>query len=134
MTKLLQTASVLIVEDDEDSLLVTRRLLERAGVREIAAFRSGAEALAGLNRPMDLVLLDIQLPSEDGCSLLRLLRGDPRLARATMVALTANVLPKDVQRARAAGFDGLLGKPLSFERFAVQIQRLLEGQPVWQTR
>jgi two-component system cell cycle response regulator DivK len=125
---------VLIVEDDENSLLVTQRLLQLAGVTRIAAFHSGAEALVKLTQPVDLVLLDIQLGPEDGYSLLRQLRQDRRLAAAPVVALTANVLPQEVQQAREAGFDGLIGKPLNFERFAEQIQKVLEGQPVWQTR
>ncbi len=134
MSKSLNAACVLIVEDDENSLLVTQRLLLRAGVQHIASFHSGAEALAGLNQPVDLALVDIQLPHEDGYSVLRQFRQDERLAQAVVVAFTANVLPHEVQQAREAGFDGLLGKPLNFERFAEQLQQALEGQPVWQAR
>jgi two-component system cell cycle response regulator DivK len=134
MTNTLDRVSVLVIEDDENSLLVTQRLLRLAGVKHIASYRSGAEALAGLGQAVDLALVDIQLGNEDGYHLLKELRHDTRLAGAKMVALTANVLPQDVQRAHAAGFDGLIGKPLNFERFADQIRRVLEGQSVWQTR
>ncbi len=134
MSKSLSDTSILIIEDDENSLLVTQRLLQLAGAMHITAFPSGAAALAGLSQPVDLVLLDIQLGAEDGCEVLAQLRQDTRFASAIMVALTANVLPQDVQQAREAGFDSLIGKPLNFERFGEQIQRALEGEHVWQTR
>jgi two-component system cell cycle response regulator DivK len=47
------------------------------------------------------------------------------------VAVTSNVLPQDVVRARAAGFDGFIGKPLDFDRFPSQIQAILRGEAVW---
>lgn len=134
MDKFLNTTAILIIEDDEDSLLVTQRLLQRAGVTQIASFHSGVEALAGLKGPVDLVLLDVQLRHEDGRLLAQKFRQDKRLASATLVALTANVLPEEVQQIREAGFDGLIGKPVSFEHFAEQLQQLLDGQAVWQTR
>ena len=134
MSKPLHTASILIIEDDENSLLVTERLLQLAGAKKIVSFRSGVEALAGLPGPVDLVLLDLQLRHEDGLQLGQQLRRDERLASATLAALTANVLSQDVQHVREAGFDGLIGKPLSFELFAGQVQQLLDGQPVWYTR
>jgi CheY-like chemotaxis protein len=134
MVKLLNSAAILIIEDDEDSLLVTRRLLQLAGVTQIVSFRSGGEALAKLKGPVNLVLLDVQLGHEDGRLLAQKFRQDERLASAMLVALTANVLPEEVQQIREAGFDGLIGKPLSFEHFAEQLQQLLDGQSVWQTR
>lgn len=134
MPKTLCTVSVLIIEDDDNSLLVTQRLLQREGVTRMVNFRSGADALARLSEPVDLVLLDIQLGEENGCDVPADLRRDARFADAAIVALTANVLPQDVQQARAAGFDSLIGKPLNFERFGEQVQRALAGQAVWQTR
>jgi two-component system cell cycle response regulator DivK len=45
--------------------------------------------------------------------------------------VTANVLPQDEARARAAGFDGFIGKPLDFDRFPQQIRAILRDEPVW---
>ena len=56
------------------------------------------------------------------------------LNAARVVALTANVLPLDEAQARAAGFDGFIGKPIDFDRFPNQIQALLRGEQVWQPR
>lgn len=134
MNKYLKTASILIIEDNDNNLLVTKRLLQVAGVSRIAGFHSSRAALAGLPYPVDLALVDLHLPGEDGYSLAQTLRQDARLASAVLVAFTANVLPPEVRQARQAGFDGFIGKPLSFEHFADQLQQLLNGQPVWQTR
>jgi two-component system, cell cycle response regulator DivK len=48
--------------------------------------------------------------------------------------VTANVLSQDEARARAAGFDGFIGKPLNFDRFPQQILALLKGESVWMPR
>jgi DNA-binding response OmpR family regulator len=48
-----------------------------------------------------------------------------------IAAVTANSLPQDEVRARAAGFDGFIGKPLDFDRFPAQIRTILSGEAVW---
>jgi two-component system cell cycle response regulator DivK len=48
--------------------------------------------------------------------------------------MTANVMVDDVERARAAGFDGFLGKPIDLRRFPLQITRILQGERVWEPR
>jgi two-component system cell cycle response regulator DivK len=84
------------------------------------------------NLNVDLILLDIQIPGEDGYGVLRRIRKEPRLANTKVLAVTANVMPQDVERARQAGFDGFIGKPLQFTRFPEQIQRVLQGESVWE--
>ncbi len=134
MSQSLKSARVLIVENDENNILITQRLLQLAGVQQMFSFYSVAEALALLPAPVDLVLLDMELDDEDGAALVPRFRADGRFSGAAIVALTANILPHDVQRARDAGFDSFLGKPLNFERFPQQLQQILDGEPVWQTR
>ncbi|PLS67367.1 MAG: response regulator, partial [Cyanobacteria bacterium M5B4] len=123
-------------EDNEDNLLVVRDLLTLAGVGQIVAQQTGAQAVAtaaALPR-IDLILLDLQLPNEDGYTILHQLRQYPHLQPIPVVAVTANVLPDDELRARTAGFKGFIGKPLDFDRFPQQIYRLLQGEEVWQVR
>jgi two-component system cell cycle response regulator DivK len=98
------------------------------------SFGSVTEMLAHLSDPVDLVLLDLELGEEDGVGMLPRLRADVRFATAIIAAMTANVLPQDVKKARQVGFNGFLGKPLNFERFPDQLQQLLNGQSVWYTR
>jgi two-component system cell cycle response regulator DivK len=83
---------------------------------------------------VDLILLDIQLPHEDGYVVLQHIRQHPKLRATKVVAVTANVLPADEQQARAAGFDGFIGKPLDFDRFPQQVLTILGGGEVWMPR
>lgn len=129
-------AYVLVIEDDLDNLLVATDLLQLAGVKHINAQTTGWQGLKlaeSLPR-IDLILLDIQLPHEDGYAILDHIRAHPKLKATKVVAVTANVLPQDEARARTAGFDGFIGKPLFFDRFPQQIQALLEGEEVWMPR
>jgi two-component system, cell cycle response regulator DivK len=127
-------AHILVVEDDPNNLLVVTEFLDILGVKEVRTCDSGAQGLRiaeGMPQ-IDLILLDIQLPEEDGYTVLRHIRADPKLQHVRVVAVTANVLPQDEARARAAGFDGFIGKPLNFNRFLPQIEALLQGAEVWQ--
>jgi two-component system cell cycle response regulator DivK len=129
-------ASVLIIEDDANNLLIITALLRLIGVKYINARASGWQGLKLAERmaQVDLILLDIQLPDEDGYIVLERIRTNPKLQATRVVAVTANVLPQDEARARAAGFNGFIGKPLNFERFPQQIQTLLNGESVWMPR
>lgn len=129
-------AAVLVIEDDANNLLIITALLRLSGVKHIHGQESGWQGLELAERldQVDLILLDIQLPDEDGYLVLERIRATPKLHAARVVAVTANVLPHDEVRARAAGFDGFIGKPLSFEQFPQQIRTLLNGESVWASR
>ncbi|MBO9333928.1 MAG: response regulator [Roseiflexus sp.] len=131
-----EDAYVLVIEDDANNLMITVDLLRMMGIRYVNARASGWQALKLIETMprVDLVLLDIQLPYEDGYQVLRQLRAHPKLRTTRIAAVTANVLPQDEARARAAGFDGFIGKPIDFDRFPQQIRLLLEGARVWQPR
>lgn len=127
---------VLVVEDNADNLFIVMDLLkEEVGVGYCNARASGQMFFALLRSSpslrVDLVLLDLQIPREDGYTVLKQIRATPRLAETKVVALTANVLPEEVRRMRAAGFDGLIGKPLNIGSFPEQINRILAGEAVW---
>jgi len=129
-------AYVLVIEDDPNNLMVTTDFLRLVGVKYINARASGWQGLKlaeSLPR-VDLILLDIQLPHEDGYAVLGRIRANPKFRDTRVVAVTANVLPQDQARARKAGFDGFIGKPLDFDRFPKQIQALLQGEDVWMSR
>lgn len=131
-----EDAYVLVIEDNADNLLVATDLLRLTGVKYINSRASGMQGLKlaeSLPR-VDLILLDIQLPYEDGYAVLRRIRESPKLKNTRVVAVTANVLPQDERKAREAGFDGFIGKPLNFDLFPQQIQAVLRGDPVWRPR
>jgi two-component system, cell cycle response regulator DivK len=132
----LADAYVLVIEDNPDNLLVVMDLLRLIGVRYINARASGRQGfkLAETLPRVDLILLDIQLPYEDGYAVLRAIREHQKLRTAKVVAVTANVLPVDEQKAREAGFDGFIGKPLDFDRFPRQVEAILRGETIWQAQ
>jgi two-component system cell cycle response regulator DivK len=81
---------------------------------------------------LDLILMDIRLPYEDGFGALRKIRSSPKLRDTKVVAVTAEASVEQMNKSRASGFDGFLGKPLDPDRFPDQIRRILEGEPVWE--
>lgn len=133
----IDTATILVVDDDRHNLAAIQDLLRLAGVRDVISYPGGiglVDFVESLNGPADMVLLDLQMPDLDGFSLLPRLRRLPRLQSATFVAVTAKVMPEDVARAREVGFDGLIGKPINPARFPNQLARALRGEGVWEVR
>lgn len=132
----LEDAHVLVIEDNADNLMVVMDLLRMIGVKYVnsrASGRQGIKLAETMNR-VDLILLDIQLPHEDGYQVLKKIRVHPKLKNTLVVAVTANVLPQDEAKARNAGFNGFIGKPLDFDRFPQQIKSILSGEEIWRAR
>jgi len=79
----------------------------------------------------DVIFLDIQMRPHDGYEMLKMLRGDSMYREATVIAMTASVMATDVQALRAAGFNGLIGKPILRQVFPSLLKQILTGEPVW---
>jgi two-component system cell cycle response regulator DivK len=127
-------ARVLVVEDDQDNRIVIERLLRLAGIGQdsyVAIEGDAATYLAGRSDTFDLVFLDLQLPKKDGYAIIAEIRMNPRLAALRVVALTANVSHREVERCRDAGFDGFIGKPIDGRRFSALLRKILKGEGVW---
>jgi two-component system cell cycle response regulator DivK len=130
----LKDISVLIVEDNVRNYALLARLLSFVGVKQTEWKRSGWHVLEFAQDTMpqiDLILLDIHLPEEDGYEVLARLRKDERFRSTRVVAVTADVSNTNLSRAQAAGFDGFLAKPINVDLFPDQIRRILEGEAVW---
>jgi signal transduction histidine kinase/CheY-like chemotaxis protein len=128
-------ACVLYVEDNPANLALVQQIVDRhAGVRMISA-PSGTLGfgLAISHRP-DLILLDIHLPDMSGHAVLQKLRAHPETRTIPVVAVTANAMPDDAARAREAGFDEYMTKPLDIRRFDAMLQRLLQRRSASETR
>lgn len=106
-------ADVLVIEDDILSAELIVELLRHAGwsVRHESSAEAGIAA--ALARVPAVVLMDIGLPGMDGFDAMRALRADPRTASSVIVAVTAQAMSGDAERAIAAGFDEYLTKPIS---------------------
>jgi two-component system cell cycle response regulator DivK len=126
-------ATVLIVEDNVSNFVLMARILGYMGI-QCEWKTSGYEVVeyADTLPHVDLILMDIRLPYEDGYEALRKLRESERLASIPVVAVTAYASDEQMERARSAGFDGFLGKPLDPDRFPLQIRRVLAGEAVWE--
>ena len=128
-----QDATVLIVEDNVSNFVLMARMLGFIGVT-CEWKTSGFEVVeyADTLPRVDLILMDIRLPYEDGYQALRKLRSSETLRSVPVVAVTAYASEEQMNRARAAGFDGFIGKPLDADRFPDQVRRVLQGEPVWE--
>jgi two-component system cell cycle response regulator DivK len=126
-------AYVLVVEDNLQNLVLVARLLAFLGVRRYEWKASGWQVLefADTMPRVDLVLMDIHLPYEDGYDALRKLRSDTRFKDTRVVAVTADANSASMDKARQAGFDGFLGKPIDPDKFPDQIRQILHGEQVW---
>lgn len=126
-------AVVLVVEDNVSNFVLIARMLGFLGIH-CEWKTSGYEVVeyADTLPKVDLILMDIRLPYEDGYSALRKIRQSERLKDVPVIAVTAEASLEQINKARQSGFDGFLGKPLDPDRFPDQIQRILAGEPVWE--
>jgi CheY-like chemotaxis protein len=116
---------VLVVDDHEDSRVIARVVLEAAGFRVCEA-ACGVEALSIVaTLQPDVVLLDLILPGIDGWEVARRLRTNPDMDDMAIIALTALAQPDERGRARDAGCDDVLTKPVSPAVIARTVRRFL---------
>jgi two-component system, cell cycle response regulator DivK len=105
-------ATILIVDDNAINLKLARVTLRGEGY-DVHTATDAEEALAVLDRIHPrLILMDIQLPGMDGLELTRRLKADPAQQDIIVIALTAYAMKGDEQRAREAGCDGYIAKPI----------------------
>jgi two-component system cell cycle response regulator DivK len=125
--------TVLVVEDNVSNFVLIARMLGYLGIH-CEWKTSGYEVVeyADTLPRLDLVLMDIRLPYEDGYGALKKIRASERLKRVPIIAVTAEASQEQMEKARTSGFDGFLGKPLDPDRFPDQIRNILAGEPVWE--
>lgn len=130
----LSNIHVIVVEDNVNNYNLILRLLTDAGIEHCEWISSGWKAAQEADKydQVDLVLLDINLPYEDGFEVHRKMREHPRLQDAKIIAVTANASETYMQRTINDGFDGFIGKPIDPDRFPVQVERVINGEQVWE--
>jgi len=118
---------VLVVEDNVTQSNLVRFLLEEAG-QTVQVAESVEQALEVLQTFVpDLVLMDVQLPGQDGLEFTRKLRLDPVYDMTPIIAFTACFDPSDLAKAREAGCNGSISKPIDTVSFARQVRNYLSG-------
>ncbi len=126
---LLMGHTVLVVEDEPDSLEVAVLLLELVGVNVVTA-TNGQEGLeqARKHRPL-FIISDLSMPVMNGWEMIHQLKNDRTLMDIPAVALTAHAMVADRNRALAAGFHNYLTKPLRPTTFVNELLNLIIDTP-----
>lgn len=126
-------ATVLVVEDNVSNFVLIARMLGYMGIH-CEWKTSGYEVVeyADTLPSLDLILMDIRLPYEDGFGALKKIRNSPSLKDTKVVAVTAEASTEQMNKSKNSGFDGFIGKPLDPDRFPEQIKRILAGDEVWE--
>lgn len=128
-----EDAYVLVVEDNVANFVLVARLLAYIGVEhcEWKTTGWGVVDFANTMPRVDLILMDLRLPHEDGYEALRQVRAHRGLRETRVAVVTAQASTVEMKKAREAGFDGFIAKPLDPDHFPEQIRRLLRGEEVW---
>lgn len=129
---------ILYVEDDFLSREVMHALLIRSmGYRNLTIFEDSTDfmnRLETLDSKPDVIFLDIHMEPVDGFMMLRQIRQNDIFCSTKVVALTASVMNEEVKMLKDAGFNGVIAKPLDADTFPKTLQRILNGEHVWNVK
>ena len=117
-------SNVLYIEDNPDNMTLVKRALESRGYVLLEAF-NGLNGVARAEKDeVDLILLDINLPDIDGYEVARRIRssGKNKLAYVPIIAITANALKGDAEKALAAGCDVYMSKPINIRELWARVE------------
>ncbi|MBN1286407.1 MAG: response regulator [Anaerolineae bacterium] len=119
---------ILYIEDNPANRMLVQRVLLAEDIEVVEA----EDAMIGIDLAMrekpDLILMDLQLPSMDGLTATRHLRAIDSLKDVPIIALTANVMKEDIEKARAAGCNGFIGKPIDIDVLPREIKKHLRSR------
>jgi CheY-like chemotaxis protein len=117
---------ILYVEDNEDNIFMLKNRLIRAGHTVVIA-TDGAQGVAmALSERPDMILMDLSLPVLDGWQATRQIKAAPDTKHIPVIALTANAMAGDREKALAAGCDDYDTKPVELPRLLAKIKSLAE--------
>jgi CheY-like chemotaxis protein len=121
--------TILVVDDSPANLKLIRVLLSSEGYQVVTALDAeSALAMIASFRP-DLILMDLQLPGMDGLQLTRQLKADPVTKNIPIIAITAYAMIGDEVKARDAGCDGYLTKPIDTRALPGLVARYFKDSP-----
>lgn len=123
--KLVPGESILVVDDNETNVKLVRFLLKKRGY-DVRVAANAHEALAILESFVPrLILMDLQLPGMDGLELTRRIKAEPRTRAVPIVAVTAYAMKGDEEKARQAGCDGYITKPIDTHALPIKVAEYL---------
>lgn len=112
---------ILIIEDNEMNMKLLKSIINKAQCQVIEAVDAESGILLTKIHEPDLILMDIQLPDMDGLQATRVIKQDPDLNHIPIVALTSHAMIGDDNKAKAAGCDGYITKPINTRTFMNEI-------------
>ena len=115
---------ILYVEDNDDNVYMLRNRLTRAGFTIVVATHGAQGVVMATTEKPDLILMDLTLPDIDGKEATRRLKADPATRHIPVIALTANAMTGDREKAIAAGCDDFDTKPVEMPRLLEKIAAL----------
>jgi len=115
---------VLYIEDNPDNMMLVQRALEARGYRLLKAMKGVEGVAAAETETIDLILLDINLPDIDGYEVARRLRASDKreLKTVPIIAVTANALKGDAEKALNAGCDVYMSKPINIRELWARVE------------
>ena len=118
---------VLVVDDDLSTRTLLQRMLDHLGYAASVA-RDGAEAVhSATSGEYDIILMDGRMPGLDGYEATRRIRAAENGSHVAVIAMTGATSPADHQRARDAGMDSLLPKPMTMDELRTVLQTALDN-------
>ncbi len=122
--------TVLIVDDDQDTLFTIGEFVKQLGCNAIFA-HNGMECLLTLNHvEPDLIFLDIMMPLMDGFETIKKIRAESRTASIPVIALTAYAMLENKEVIEKNGFDDLVTKPVEFSLLSAKMKTILQSKSV----
>ena len=121
----IKATTILVVEDTPASSKLVTMLLEMAGYTVLQVDNAAQGIELAKERVPDLILMDIQLSGMDGLTAIRALKQDDRTRDIAIAALTAHAMDGDERRMKECGCDGYIAKPIRYQSFLEEVNRLL---------
>ena len=123
-----KVTTVLYIEDNPANLRLVQKILARHHEFKLLTANNGEQGITlALRQQPELILLDINMPGMDGFEVLKQLQANPLTQHVPVIALTANAMQRDIDRARAAGFVDYITKPIQVPVFLQSIKHGLQS-------
>ena len=121
------TPTILYVEDHPDNMTLVRRILQSQGYILIEAATGSQGIMIAETQDLDVILLDVNLPDIDGYEVARRLRASKKTSLTTVpiIAVTANAMRGDAQKALDAGCDFYISKPINIQELMEKVKNLV---------
>ncbi|HEX9104223.1 MAG TPA: response regulator [Polyangia bacterium] len=117
--------TVLLVEDSAETYELYSEVLAKAGYAVVGADNADEAYEVAVSIAPDLIVMDNELRGVDGCAATERLKRDPRTAPIPVVMITGRISRQEFERARAAGCDAFLAKPVSYEQLLDEVRRCM---------